>query len=263
MEIKQLEKSLIHPQKYSEINHITPYIYQLENQNKKLLILGSEHTNDPKNSQFNDFKKLFLEFKPEVVYVEGGWDKSDQIPKESLAIQKGEMAFIVFLAQKNNVKIESWEPGMKNEIEHLIKKYSKEELFAHFILRTVRQYNQYGKSKGYFSRQIMEIKKLTNWNNFSYSMANLKKIHKNIFGVEFKPDNWKLYNIPPYILKGDTAIGPSVLNHIARDEMIFRDSFAVKAILNEFTKHKRVLAIMGAGHAVVQEPVYREYFNKL
>lgn len=256
-----MKEKLITPEEYSKIHHKSPYIYQLKKRDKELLILGSDHTNDLKNSQFKLFKDKFDSFEPDIVFVEGGWENSSIIESEENSIKKGEMAFLVFLARKKKVPIQSWEPGMDKEIRHLLKKYSKNELFAHFILRTIRQYVQYGKPKDYLNKQIKEFKELSNWKNYDYSLKHLKKIHQKIFGIGFNPDNADLYNIPPYVIDGDPALGPSVLNYVASDEMVFRDSFAVEKILNSFNEYKKILAIMGSGHAVVQEPVYKEFFK--
>jgi len=256
-----MEENLITPKEYSKIRHKYPYIYQIKKENKELLILGSAHSNDQKHPQFKLFKDKFNTFNPDVVFVEGGWEGSSIIKLEKNSIKKGEMAFLIFLARKKKIPAYGWEPGIDKEILHLLKKYSKDELFAHFIFRTIRQYIQYGKPKDYINKQIKEFKKFSNWNNYDYSLDQLKKIHKKIFRIEFNPDKDNLYNIPPYVIKGDSALGPSVLNYVASDEMIFRDSFAIKKILNGFKKYNKILAIMGASHAVVQKLVYEKYFR--
>ena len=256
-----MKDKLITPKEYSKIRHKSLYIYHLKMKNKELVILGSIHTNDQKHSQFKIFKDKFSSLNPEVVFVEGGWENSSIIKLEKDSIKKGEMAFLVFLARKKKIPIVGWEPGMDKEIIYLLKKYSKDELFAHFILRTIRQYVQYRKPRSYLSKQIEEFKSISKWKGYDYSLKHLKEIHQKIFGVKFNPTNANLYNIPPYVAEGDLSLGPSVLNYVASDEMVFRDSFAVKKILKSLNKYKRILVIMGSGHAVVQEPVYRGFFK--
>lgn len=261
-----MKYNLMSVKEYAKIKHKSPYVYQLKNKNKFLLVLGSKHSNNPKDSQFSSFKKHFIDFKPDCIFVEGGAEKGEwtkRFKSEKEVIKISEMAFLTFLAEKNNVPVLSWEPGEKKEIEFLLKKYNKEDLFAHFLIRVIPQYVRWNNPKGYLEREIKSFKNLTKWKKFDYSIKNLKKIHIKIFGKELRLDSERLYNLPPYPVEDVKTIGKSVLNKIAADEMKFRDTYAVKKIIKSFNKYDKILAIAGSGHAVVQEPVYREFFTKL
>ena len=246
---------------YEKKGFTFPYTYELKKGNKKFICLGSSHSNDPESPEFKLFKKEFIKLKPQVIFVEGNHEKVDWLDKcksEEYAIKIDEMAFLSYIAQKKKIPVLSWEPGEVAEIKILDKKFSRKNIFAHYMLRLIGQYIQIGKPKDYFEFAIKEFEKLTKWRGFDYSFENLKKIHKELFGFNLTLSKSKvqLYSLPPFPIKND-----SVLNKIAAESSKLRDKHAVKVILKSFKKYDRVLAIMGGSHAIMQEPVYREYFD--
>src|SRR3989344_3881274 len=145
-----------------------PYIYQFSKKEKSLLVIGSRHTNNSKDSQFKEFKEKFDSFKPQVVFVEGGAERS-KIDSEKDAIFNGEMAFIAYLSKNKGISVLSWEPDYKTLYSKLLKKFSKEEIFAESILQIIPQWVAMNKPEDYFEKFIWQFKNYTNWKGFDYS----------------------------------------------------------------------------------------------
>src|SRR3989344_6149047 len=58
-------------EKYSEIQHAKPYIYNLEQGDKKLSYFGADHTNKPGHPQFGILEKHLKESEAQIILVEG------------------------------------------------------------------------------------------------------------------------------------------------------------------------------------------------
>lgn len=242
-----------------KINHPLPYIYELTKGNKKLIVLGAAHSNDPNNSQFKKFKESFTKLQPDAVFVESSSNEANwtDIKSEDEVIKiGGESSWLVYSAQKNKIPAFSWDLPYDKEIKLLLGKYSKELIFAKYILRNIPYFDK-DKIEIQMERRINQFKKASNWKDFDYSIDNLKRIHKNLFKKEIDFEDRKFYLMAPYPFGND-----SILNKISRDASIERDKHGVKTILSAFKKYNKVIAIMGATHAVMQEPAYKIYFNK-
>jgi hypothetical protein len=231
-----------------------PYVYELKSKDRALLVLGASHTNNPKDKQFSIFRAKFFDFKPEIVFVEGGFDRGTW-KSEAQAISIGENAFLSHLAKSSNITVESWEPWSEDSMQSLLKEYSKEDIFAHHLLQVIPQFIRLNKPEGYMEKHIISFKKTTNWKGFDYSMYHLQKLHNKLYKKDIDFNNSNKYTFTPFSSE-------SIMNKISAYEMRMRDAHAVKVITSAFVKHKRVLALMGSSHAVIQEPAFREFFSR-
>jgi len=58
-------------EKYSRIEHATPYIFELKAGDKELYYFGSPHISDPNNPLFAEIETAFNKANPDIVFVEG------------------------------------------------------------------------------------------------------------------------------------------------------------------------------------------------
>lgn len=118
----------------------------MKNSNKHMIFYGSRHCNDKEDPIFKDIEKHLYEVNPEIVLVEGNFDKNLYIDKES-AIKMGEIAFTSYLAQRNNILLKNVEPSLQEQFNYLLEKYEKEKVLAMYTLRQLYQYqNQQDKN---------------------------------------------------------------------------------------------------------------------
>jgi len=233
-----------------EHTHPVPYIYKLQKGEKQFLYLGSHHSFDPSDSQFSQFSQFeqeFKEFKPEIVLTEGKiWP--GKFPNAEEAIKAGaEMSFLSWLAHNTNIPTACFDASHEQELMWLQKKFSQNEIFAMCVLRAA----QHGEK--FMASEINFFQKL--WPEYDCSQEHLEKLLANIFKRPIDITDKEFCN---------NATSPvddfSILNKVAVESNVLRDTHMVKTILQMLQKHDRVLAIAGHSHAVIQEPELRKHF---
>lgn len=241
-----------------KIYYELPYIYELTKRNKKLMVFGAGHINNPNHIQYKKFREFFKKLKPGAIFVESSSHQRDwttfKSEKEVIKVS-GESSWLAYCAQKSKIPTFSWDLPADKEIKLLLKKYPKDLIFAHHILRNIPYFNK-DKIEIQLQSRINQFRSISNWKDFDYSPDNLRKIHYKLFKQEIDFNNHKFYLMAPYPFRND-----SILNKLSRDGSIERDKHGVKTILSAFKKYDKIIAIMGATHAVMQEPAYKAYFN--
>ena len=237
------------------IKYDLPYTYRLRANAFDLCVFGTSHTNNPRDPQLSILERELESFKPKEVLLEGNW-QTDESKTEKEAIHKGENAYAGFLAKKDNLQVRGWDLTRREELSALESEYSQKTLFAFFVLRNLRQALKFRPETADIERIIRSFKDKSPWKEFDYSFENIKGTYKEIFGEDFDITSLNGAMFRPY---GSSK--PSVFNSVARRSSVLRDLHCVEIIPMELEKEKRVLAVMGSLHAVMQEPVLREYFK--
>jgi hypothetical protein len=242
------------PQEVINIKHELPYIYLLEKNGESLMVFGTGHTNDPKNNQLKILGEELEKFRPAIILVEGNY-QTDESKTSNEAMHKGEMAYASFLAKKNNVLVEGWDISREDEIKELLKDFSREELFAFFVLRKMFQEHHFRPGEINLERVIEGFKKKSFWPSFDYSFNTIERTYRDIFKNDFEISSLNRAMFHPFH-------SMSVFNKIAYRSNCLRDIHCVKIIKEVLKSKKRVFVVMGSLHALMQEPVLREYFKK-
>ena len=233
-----------------EYKHKIPYIINLSKGKKKFLFLGSKHTFNPDNPQFQIFKSHFDAFNPEIILIEGSKCKYNFANKVEAIKKNAEMGYLGYLAIKQNILLEPLDSLFEYEIEKIIKKYPLKLVFAFYLLRSI----PYGRDV--VKLDINDFKKMDSFKHFDCTITNLNRIHKEIFNKSYDINNSKFYM---------SATSPtesiSILNKIAVQVNIIRDKYMINLIKQKLKEFNKVLAIVGASHAVMQEPELKDYFK--
>ena len=181
---------------YAEKEHETPYVFEITYGDKKIVYFGARHSHKPDGPMFEQIRKRFEEANPQVVFVEGmanlkgreeeASSRAKEVSEQEVIKKFGEPGFTLKLAAESGVKFESPEPNAKEKIQHLVEQgFSQEELFAFFMYDLVLQYHRMIEKpsiKEYLKPHIESFQRDTNWQNFDYSVDNLKKIGATIWG---------------------------------------------------------------------------------
>jgi hypothetical protein len=223
-----------------------------------VFFFGSAHSNDILNPMFNDIESHFLEFCPELVLIEGGYDRVDFDSKEK-AIENGEMAFVSYLSSKHKIKKLNVEPSDKYIDSILLTKYSREEIFTMYILRQTFQYINISKYSDIdFEALIMVYANIIN-NRLDNKDANqltfqeVLSIVENVSGISIADYRKKEVQIRRYIFRGG-----NIINTIHSEVVQIRDHFAIDTIINSLYQYDKVFVIMGNQHLMNQEKIIRE-----
>jgi len=274
--IEHLKELILTDEQYREHPFATTeseraYLLELKKGDKQLVYFGSPHIYDPEDPLFEEIQRKFVEFKPEIVYVEGREfintqkDKVREVlGKESLESVKldGESHYVLKLAVDAEIDFESPEPDFSKEIAALLEKgYVKKDIFTFYMYRVIDQYQRlHGEKsiegcKKHLGNSFRQFRKESGW-----EAEELDKFESELVS-ELDIEDRKKYRrqVDPIPWEGNPQ---SVINEISRQSSSFRDRFILERITEGLKKYSRVFVIYGSAHAVKQEPALRSLFGE-
>ncbi|WP_282044070.1 hypothetical protein [Winogradskyella flava] len=230
-------------------DHRRPYIYKVVSESGgRVIIVGTDHINDPKHSQFDSIRHYWENNKPTVALVEGrlgfffSW-VHDPIDKY------GESGLVTQLAKTDNVDLYTWEPSREDEIEMLIKKHSAKKLAMFYSLRPFFQLPENERNENNLQALIEER---TDYEQLENSITKWQEID-SIWNVDFPEQNWRTFN---------SGYGyPGYLHDIWNDSNLARDKHMIDIIYEKVNKGDVIFVTMGASHAPRIENTLKNLIN--
>jgi len=266
-------------EEYAGIEHPTPYVFELEKDNKRLVYFGASHSNIPRDPLFNKLQAKFDQTQPELVFVEGVMrfqerkkeliESLQHADRDQVINEGGESLFTLKLAAEAGVEVDVPEPSDKSIIRNLLQQgFSPDAIFAHEVYLIIDQYYRIPERpdlEKYLSRYINEFQSVTNWSGFEYSLAHAQQIGETIWGREKANPHVAKFagpRVDPTPSK-ETAKYQTMISKIARETSYARDRFMVKKIQEALEGYNRLFVVFGASHAVMQEGALRKLFSDL
>jgi hypothetical protein len=212
---------------------------------------------------FSDIAQRFQTMQPDIAFNEGG-ERPIYGSQEHAIRNGGEAAFLRYIGNKHNIPVLNIEPSHREEYDFILSKYSAEEvLFLYFYRYAVSLHRHYGDTPpsdldARLTRYIQHLKTQRGF-PIEFPLAPLeyvKALHKQYLGTEF--DFSKVsgkYSYPIYTT--------TQFNLISCDLSQFRDRYITQRISQMFQKYDKIFIVMGSGHAVTQEPFWRDFFQHL
>ena len=239
-----------------KVRYPGPYTFIVSNNDQYIYYFGSKHSFDPADSQFKEIKSFWQDFlektkkKNCIVFVEGGERLIYETAEESI-LKQGEMGYITYLAAQENIETFSPEPPGKLIFKALERKFSRNEITYYFFARVCYQWNNLKEKpdfKSYIQRFLDNDKRESGWDDFDFSLENLKKIHYDLFGGYFDENDKQFFYdvINPLIIKTN-------INRVSREEEEgLRDRYIVDEAEKYWKSDKNIFTIYGKSHAVIQ-----------
>ncbi|MCK9351460.1 MAG: hypothetical protein WCT49_04130 [Candidatus Paceibacterota bacterium] len=259
MKEKEIESLLYSYDEWKSIAKKWPYCFEIEKNEQLLYYFGANHSHDPNNEQFPVLREFWGKFmdktggKNSVVFVEGGLRKV--LKDEEMTIKRnGEGGLITWLAKDIEAHIYCPEPTRTEETEALLKKFSKDEIEYYYYMRGLHsgsRLNPKPNFEEYANKCLTRDKTESKWEDFDFSIENMKRIHKNLFGVDFDENEDRFSYINP-------TTENSVINKVARACSTYRNVHIVSEILKFWQEGKNIFVVFGGAHAVLQEPALRK-----
>ena len=213
---------------------------------------GTAHSSDPSDAQFDEIERLWAEFQPDIAFNEGGDPPTEN--DSAAAIRKyGEPGLVRYLAARDGVFVRSLEPTREAEAGVLIEGFGAESVKLFYLLRGAAQY-------GRFETERTLEEEMARWLEYYGRIQGLEGPPRSIEETEVFLDQFISGN------RGLPATDPSwfdpvqshnVLNDISRSLSEYRDRFMVDLLVGEVLKGKKVFAVVGGSHVVMQEPALR------
>ncbi len=238
---------------YSQLDVRWPYIVRVEHPGGgALFYYGAAHSSDPSDAQFEQIQRLWAEFRPDMAFNEGG----DPPTENDLAVairRYGEPGLIRYLAARDHVRVRSLEPTREAEAGVLIEEFGAKRARLFYLLRGAVQYGRF------------EIKR-----TLEEEMARWLEYYGGIQGLEGPPRSIAETEVVfDQLIPGNRGLAATdaswfdpvqshnVLNDISRFLSEYRDRFMVDLLVGEVLKGKKVFAVVGGSHVVMQEPAIR------
>jgi hypothetical protein len=231
-------------------NH--PYVLEIQHKNGNLLYYGAFHKVDPTHPQFEDIEEKWEKFQPTIAFCEGNMWPLEETCDE--AIEKyGEQGFVTFLAARDGIQIECIDPSQTDQIKYLKYYFPHHLIKAYFIMRQAAINRMLERDTGaseYANRFFRKINHIYGQNN---SPSNLKDFEVMVANLFPDLDDWR--NIPYSYFQRPKAGG--FLTAIHRKLNNYRDRIMIKKVAKALKQGKRVFAIVGRSHVVIQEAALR------
>lgn len=246
-------------EKYKSLHRegfIYPYFYQISQSNQILYFIGPHHTYDPEDPQietikryWNDFLKVTMK-QSCITLTEGGKRRVAKSEREAV-LNDAEAGLVTYLCAKESIENISPEPDCNDEINELLKTYTKEEIALYDFVRVIAQWNRLKEkpdvenyiqtfSKKYFER--------LQWNDFNFSTKNLISLFKINYKVPFEPNNYEVFHM----------LSSPQQSKVAEASSRIRDTFILETIRNLWKQSKNIFVVYGSAHAITLEPALKK-----
>lgn len=254
---------LLSYEEYKKKEYNPPYTLVIQSGENFLYYFGEEHSNDPKHSQWKKWRKFWKQFleategKKRIVFTEGNNIYSEATEEESI-LKYGGMGLTVFNASSEGIKAYSPEPKKSEQVKELEKEFSKDEIVYFYAARHMPQWiNTVGSKPNfeeYMGSHLERLKQGSWWENYDFSISHIKKIHKDIFGKEFDPNDARFFSRITDPVHAEESVINKISNTISRG----RDEYIVQEIKKYMDDGYSVFSHFGFTHPIVQEPLLKE-----
>lgn len=190
-------------------------LQEISSREKSVLLFGSSHSND--QAQLEKIKKTLQEFNPEIVLVEGNFDKANFENEEDSIKLGGEMGYTSFICKQRGIPIESNDPQTNDDRDFIQKKYGNDAKNIYFSLR------QLGPSTNEEDKQKIKL--------------FLKKNLDEDFSEE---KNYSDYFNP--------TLSINLFNEMTKELNKFRDEYMLKKIKESLKNCSKIFIIKGDYH---------------
>lgn len=241
-----------------------PYLVDLTNKSKHLIVIGTLHSRDTSNQVFKDIEKIVGQFRPELIINEGGNLTKTYNSRNEAIEEGGELGLEKFLA--DNIGIKTINGDMPDSLEffELAKAYSKEEalvFFAseRFILPLTYYMSEIPDLDSLYKPDFIDGYLLSTGISLSKQEEDFsfyKTAYKKYFKSEFNIDS----------IHSDDFSPIKTRNHfceIARKSKELRDIYVLKKIEEQLKAHDKVLVIFGGWHVLAIEPALEQIIKRM
>ena len=236
---------------YGRIYHVIPYIVDLSTGNGRLIYVGSRHTNDPNSLDVAVIESLWRQSDIDVAFNEGGVPPTENTKEEAVRLY-GEPGLVRYLAARSQVPVRSLDPTRRELVAALGDRFTPEQLKLFFVLLQVKHHreNPTEPFDDMIGRVFMNFNATPGLGGPPRTVEELNAIFPRYFTAPGSfhevPSNWF-----------DPMEGVNFMNDISRRSGKLRDEYMVDLLVSQVREGKRVFAVVGASHVVMQEPKLR------
>ncbi|HUP46141.1 MAG TPA: hypothetical protein VM779_11580 [Thermoanaerobaculia bacterium] len=239
---------------YSRLQLSWPYVISIDPAGPgELFYFGAAHTFDPADPQIARIEEAWREFRPDIAFTEGGFPPFEASRDQAVS-KHGESGLLRYLAARDNVPTTTLDPTRADEVAALRSRFSREQIKLFFLLRAVSQFVQRNgpdRAGAEVERILPIYAAAPGLSGSPRSLSELEAAYEDLF-----PAGGRYVDVQPAWF--DPARSGTLLNEIARASSDYRDRFVVERLASHVREGRRVFAVMGGSHVVMQEPALRD-----
>ena len=233
---------------YARVRTSWPHILEIGT----LYYFGAEHAFDPAHPQNAKIEAAWEAFKPDIAFTEGGSPPIEKTRDEAIR-KSGEAGLVRFLAARDNVPTTTLDPTRADEVAVLSSRFTREQIKLFFLMRATAQFS---------ARNPREM--------IDAEMERILAIYAASPGINGSPRTVaEIEETFARLMPGhgdyrdaksewfDPARDYTLFNAIARAGSNYRDRYVVDRLLAHVREGRRVFAVMGGSHVVMQEKALR------
>ncbi|MCC7289919.1 hypothetical protein IT417_01570 [bacterium] len=254
---------------YSEWKDIAertpPFLLELYGKNQKLFFFGANHSRNPKDPQYIHLREFWdkflldIERDKSIVFVESAVRALKKTETEAIHADS-EAGLMSFYANTESLKITSPELPMSEQFHLLSSKFGKDLTAFYFFFRVIPQYHRRVGNKvsfeEYIEKFLKKYKNLSNWDEYDFSIENMKQLHLQFLGNELNIDDIDFINKIKNPLNND-----SPLLEINRESTRIRDLSILKNTYELWTQGYSLFMVFGASHLFLQKKALNSLVN--
>ncbi len=245
---QEKDASIMTFDEYAKVRHAYPYIVELQIGKGALLYFGAQHTNDPKHTQIAQIEKLWKEFRPTLALYEGGETPVSKSLDEVMS-RFGEPGLVRYLAARDKVSVRSLDLSRADETALLLKTYTPEQVKVYFALRQVPLFRKSKNDETIEKRMEFVLGFLSRIPGLEGAPNSIVELDKSCLWLSPQLKDWRTVEQSWF----DPVASHAYTNQISRLSGEFRDLHMVKLLIDEVKQGKRVFAVVGGSHVVMQE----------
>jgi hypothetical protein len=257
--------SLMSYEEYAKIEPKVPYAITIRSEDSYLYYFGERHSYDPKNPQWEELKKFWDDFlkqtegQSRIAFIEGG-NPPTATNEEEAILKYGGGGLVAYLAKESDIPTFSPEPNETIERAELEKKFSREVIQYYYFARVVHQWGLQNPKPDfwqYITRYLDGDKRNSGWNDFDFSLDNMRAIHQKLFNNNSDEEDQKFMGDVSNPISQETEV-----NKVSRASSEIRDLHIIEMIKKYLIEGYSIFSVYGYSHVVMQEPLLREILNK-
>lgn len=228
------------------------YVLELESTTQgSLVYFGTFHTINLNHPQFSRLERHWNRFEPDIALSEGCIWPIEESRNQSIR-KYGEQGLLMYLAKRDNIPVACIDPSLRKQALYLSSRFDASQIKIYFILQ-----------QAIINRRMswMNSTDTVNVNLHKWSMIpyfEVKPLDYEDFQFMFSRifpeiEDWREF---PALYFYDQKLGGFVAD-IYHELIEYRNKHMLKRLLKEVRKGKRVFAVVGRSHVVLQEPALR------
>jgi len=232
---------------YADIGDQGPVVLEYVAGEGRLLMVGVSHTLHFDSPTVGHIWRTFHEFKPTLTFFEG-WSWPMGADQETVG-RYGEPAVVRFLSYANRVPVTSLEPEFADEIDHLRKQWSDEQIRLFYTLRFVAEGTGYG-GQATSDAAVLEFLESGFPSTIGGPPGTIAELDTS-YHRHFPPGtDWRKTQVAWF----DPAAEGLFTNRMAAASGRYRDEYMLPRLVERVRKGDRVFVAVGHMHVHMLEP---------